>query len=447
MARKSDIPFAGNFSPNEIDLGVVLGFAAANSGDRPALELAIRKKYYERPTTEVPQRKTLAYNVSLGLEKYGLIEKDATPTALGLELLELSGKPIEMYRRFARHILVGMPGSLLLDTVRDMQAAGEPTSLDDIRKALLDRGVHTASANKSISLMRLWLDKAKVTSKAWHIDEIAYREVLGISEPELEALMGLSEEERAILRVLAELGTSVNSSKLRVAVEKAQTIRLKEKGFAKTLKPLVELGFISFKPAGGKSAPVMPEPLLLKEVTIPLIEQYGTGLPPKLRSLLRQPLTEIVASLDSSSGYDKGLALEALAFKMMRSIGLQYRETRFRPRKGRFEVDLLFDSERLGYSRWQIQCKNTARVSLEDVAKEVGLRYRLLSNVVVIITRGTIGEEARRYAADVMGKTAVSIVLIDRSDVDRIVADPLSIYDVLTREAAYASRLKALDAL
>lgn len=446
MPKKSDIPFAGNFSPNEIDLDVVLGLADKASGGRPALELAIRKKYYERPTTDAVQRTKLAYNVALGLEKYGLIEKDATLTPLGSEVLALKAKPVEMHRRFARHILVEMPGAMLLDTVRDMQAAGESTRLNDIRKALLDRGMHTSTANKSISLMRLWLDKAGVTTRSWHIDEIVYREILGISEVELEALVDRTEEERAILKFLAEIGTSVDSSKLRGGVEKAHAIRLNEKGFAKTLKPLVELGFISFKPAGGKSAPVTPEPLLLKEVTIPLIEQYGVGLPAKLRALLRRPLLEIVESLDSSSGHDKGLALEALAFKMMRSIGLEYRETRFRPKKGRFEVDLLFDSERLGYSRWQIQCKNTKRVGLEDVAKEVGLTYRLLSDVIVIITRGKVGEEARRYAADVMGKTSLVIVLIDRDDVDRIVVDPLSIYDVLAREAAFASSLKRLDA-
>lgn len=446
MTKKSDIPFAGNFSPREVDLAEVIGFAGKASGSRPALELAIRKRYYERPTTKPSQRPKLAYNVALGMQKYGLIEKDGTLTSLGSELLGLSGKPVDMYRRFARHILVEMPGALLLDTVRDMRAAGEPTSLNDIRKALLDRGMHTSTANKSISLMRLWLDEAKVTTRTWGIDEIVYREVLGISEPELEALVGLTNEERAILKVLAELGTSVDSSRLRAAVEKAHAIRLNEKGFAKTLKPLVELGLIGFKPAGGKSAPVSPKPLLLKEVTIPLIEQYGAGLPAKLRVLLRRPLAEIVESLDSSSGYDKGLALEALGFKMMRSIGLEYRETRFRPRKGRFEVDLLFDSERLGYSRWQIQCKNTTRVGLDDVAKEVGLVYRLLSDVIVIITRGKIGEEARRYAADVMGKTPLAIVLIDRDDVDRIVADPISIHDVLAREAAFASSLKRLDA-
>lgn len=443
--KKSDIPFGGNFSPKEIDLVQVLHFAALDGGNRPGLELSIQKTYYERSTTKPAQRPKLAYNVALGMEKYGLIRKDARLTALGRELLDLRTKPETMYRRFARHILVEMPGAALLNTVRDMHAAGEPTSLNNIRQALLDRGIHTPTATKSISLMRLWLDQAQVTTKDWRISEPVYLEVLGLSEAELDALSGLTAEEQAIVKVVAELGASVDSSRLRVAVERASAIRLNEKGFAKTLKPLVNLGLLEFKPAGGKSAPVKPTKRLLSDVSIPLIEQYGKGLPAKLRALLRQPLSEVVESLDSPASHDKGLALEALAFKMMRSIGLDYQETRFRPRKGRFEVDLLFDSRRLAYSRWQIQCKNTARVNLEDVAKEVGLRYRLLSDVIVLITRGTIGGEARRYARDVMARTSISIVLIDREDVDQIVADPVAIHAVLDREAGLAAAVKRID--
>ena len=205
----------------------------------------------------------------------------------------------------------------------------------------------------------------------------------------LEALADRTPEERAVLEVLAEVGTPVNSSKLRVATEQAYGVTLNEKTFPKVLNPLVEAGFIKFKAAGGSSSPVVPEPRLLKDVTIPLIEQYGQGLPKRLRELLRRPLPEIVEELDDPNTHIKGLALEALAFKIMRSVGLNYRDTRYRPKSGgRFEVDLLFDSTRLAYPRWQIQCKNTAAVDLDDVAKEVGLVYRLLSNVIVIITRG-----------------------------------------------------------
>lgn len=445
--RKSDLPFAGDFSPEEVELAEVLAFAAKAAGDRKALESAIQERYYERQGTSTQQRPKLAYNVSLGMEKYGLIEKDATPTVLGAELLMLAGDPVSMYRRFAKHILVELYGVLVLDAVRDMRAAGDRITLTSLREALLERDVYTPRASKHASLMRLWLDRAGVTTKTWQINERLYAEVIGLSQVELEAFVGLTVEQRAVLKVLAEVGTVVDSSKLRIATERAYPVKLNEKAFSRLLKPLAVAGFLSFEPAGGKSAPVTPEPRLLKDVATPLLDQYGKGLPAKLRTLLRRPLTDIVAALDSTNGYEKGLALEALGFKMMRSIGLDYCETRFRPRQGgRFEVDLVFDTHRLAYSRWQVQCKNTARVGLDDVAKEVGLVCRLLSNVIVILTRGTIGDEARRYATDVMQRTSLVIVLIDGGDVRDILDDPLAIHDVLAREAASAMEMKRLDA-
>jgi hypothetical protein len=92
------------------------------------------------------------------------------------------------------------------------------------------------------------------------------------------------------------------------------------------------------------------------------------------------------------------------------------------------------------------QCKNTKSVDLDDVAKEVGLVYRLLSNVIVVITRGKIGNEARGYAVDVMQKTGLAIVLIDGEDVKKIIKDPLAMYGVWDREAEFAMSVKPLTA-
>jgi len=111
----------------------------------------------------------------------------------------------------------------------------------------------------------------------------------------------------------------------------------------------------------------------------------------------KKPLADILVELQSDDRYKSGLALEALAFKLMRLLDMTYLATRLRAQAtGGAEVDLIFESARLVFARWQAQCKNTARVSLDDVAKEVGLTHFLKSNVVVIITTGEIGSEARR---------------------------------------------------
>jgi site-specific DNA-methyltransferase (cytosine-N4-specific) len=99
----------------------------------------------------------------------------------------------------------------------------------------------------------------------------------------------------------------------------------------------------------------------------------------------------------------------------------------------------------LVYSRWQVQCKNTAHVGLDDVAKEVGLTHMLKSNVIVVMSTGAIGAEARRYANKIMAESNLCIVMIDRSDLNIIRDNPAHVVDVFNREARHAMTLKRLE--
>jgi len=142
----------------------------------------------------------------------------------------------------------------------------------------------------------------------------------------------------------------------------------------------------------------------------------------------------------------KGLALEALAFYLMRLIDLKYVATRLRGEvTGGAEVDLIFEGARLIFSRWQIQCKNTKFVSLDDVAKEIGLTFQLKSNVVMVVSTGNISSEARKYAQQVMNDTNLNIVFLDSSDLQKIVNNPTYIADALNREAKRAMEIKKLE--
>jgi site-specific DNA-methyltransferase (cytosine-N4-specific) len=98
------------------------------------------------------------------------------------------------------------------------------------------------------------------------------------------------------------------------------------------------------------------------------------------------------------------------------------------------------------FSRWQVQCKNTSHVALDDVAKEVGLTHFLKSNVIVIVTTGDIGAEARRYANKIMRDSNLSIVMLDGTDLTAIRNAPPAILDVFNREARTAMKLKVLEA-
>jgi site-specific DNA-methyltransferase (cytosine-N4-specific) len=197
---------------------------------------------------------------------------------------------------------------------------------------------------------------------------------------------------------------------------------------------------------GAKPFIVTPTDRLNKDIIIPIFKQLEQQVKPDLRPLLRQSLNEILNKLKDQSKHIRGLALEALAFKLMRIIDLDYVATRLRgDATGGAEVDLLFESTRLVFSRWQVQCKNTASVSLDDVAKEVGLTHFLKSNVIVIVSTGKIGATARNYANKVMSDSNLAIAMIDHTDIKAIVENPSFIIEVLTSEAKHAMKLKKIE--
>jgi site-specific DNA-methyltransferase (cytosine-N4-specific) len=99
----------------------------------------------------------------------------------------------------------------------------------------------------------------------------------------------------------------------------------------------------------------------------------------------------------------------------------------------------------LVFSRWQVQCKNTANVSLDDVAKEVGLTHMLKSNVIVVVGTGEIGPVARKYANKIMTDSNLCVVLLNGHDIAAIEKNPSAIVGVFNREASHAMKLKAID--
>ena len=217
------------------------------------------------------------------------------------------------------------------------------------------------------------------------------------------------------------------------------------------LYPLREAGYLDLergtKEAGRGAKPfrVTATDKLASEIITPLIKQLEGQTQADLRPLLRKPLKEIRRELKSKDRHVRGLALEALAFKLMRIIDLTYVATRLRGHAtGGAEVDVIFESARLVFSRWQVQCKNTLRVSLDDVAKEVGLTHVLKSNAIVMVSTGAIGREARGYADRIMADTNLCIVMVDGDDLALIESRPAAIVDVFTREACHAMDLKKL---
>ncbi len=457
MTRKSDLPFGSEFSPVTVDLGIVLDIVVQHCGDQAALEAALKQRFFDRDTTTEANKRKLAMNLRLSLAAYGLIDARCCLTELGEHLLSIREDVPKRHAELARHILLNLHGLTLIQCLKDMELGGESVTLVNLRRWLGERGVHFPRGGKHPSMMRLWLEKAGVFTSGWRVNEERIKELTGVSTQEMEALSQMPSAQRAYLKALANLDP--DGAYLSNEVEKLASItygvEFNEKGLAReVLYPLQDAGFITLERGtkepgrGAKPFVVTPTAKFQAEVLLPILEQIEQQIHADLRPLLRKPLADVLSELDHEQKHVRGLALEALAIKLMRTVGLDYVATRLRGEAtGGAEVDVIFESTRLVFTRWQVQCKNTSRVSLDDVAKEVGLTHTLKSNAVVIISTGRISDAARRYANRVMPDSNLAIIMMDQTDLSAITANRTFIVSVLQREARHALDLKKLDVL
>ncbi len=455
MAR-SDLPFGSEFSPHQIDLPVLLGIAYRHGENWQGFEIEVQDRYFSGHNTSDANKRKLANNTKLSMRAYGLIEeKNSCLTEFGLILYEVRDDRSICMETFARHILKNCQGMNFVQCILDMQSAGEEITLVSLRQWLNERGVTVPRGSKHMSTLRLWLEQAEVFVSGYRVDQVRLKDILGLNIEEFEALAMLSPEQKAFLKTLANIGSKGPhySNEIEKLATATYGIQFNEKNLPKqVLYPIRDAGFVVLD-RGTKETGRGAKPFLVTttdkfaaDIVMPLLEQLEQQVQADLRPLLRKPLAEIRDELDSSDRYIRGLALEALAFKLMRLVDLSYVTTRLRgSATGGAEVDLIFEGTRLVFSRWQIQCKNTARVALDDVAKEVGLTHFLKSNVIVIVSTGEIGAEARRYANKVMTDSNLCLVMVDSGDLSQIEKRPAAILDVFNREAGHAMDLKKLN--
>lgn len=453
--KRSDLPFGSEFSPSQISLKKLLEKAKLFGGDWKAFEASVMEDYFSTNETSDYNKKKLANNTKLGMIAYGIIDRDANLTIFGKKLYDLREDEELLYEELGKYILLNLNGMNLVQCVLDMQAGGEVVTLLNLRSGLQERGIHFPRGGKHPSIMRLWLEKAGVFSGGWRVNEAQLEKLLGSTTGDFEVLAGFTPEQRAYLKALANIGG--NGPHMSNDVERIATatygIKFNEKNLPKqVLYPLQEANYILLSRGtksdgrGAKPFSITATEKLNSDLILPLIEQLEKQTQEDIRPFLRKPIGEILIELDSKDRYIAGLALEALAFKLMRLIDLTYVATRVRgTATGGAEVDLIFDSNRVAFSRWQVQCKNTSRVSLEDVAKEIGLTHSLKSNIVVIVTTGEIGSEARRYADKVMTDSHICVIMMDGKDLEIINTNQIKIIDVLNRESNHAMKLKKLS--
>jgi len=438
---KSDLPFGSEFSPSQVELPELLDMAVRTKGDWRALEEAIRERYFDsHKGTNDYNRAKLANNTKLGLIAYGIYDRATSAlTPFGQKLHSIRNDEPALYAELARHILLDLNGMALVQCVQDIQTAGEAIDLVKLREWLEERGVHFPRGGKHPSMMRLWLEKAGVFSSGWRTNEARLAELIGLSQSDVEALACLTPQQRAFVKAHVNMGGPgpYASNDVEKLASATYGVKFNEKGLPKdVLYPLEKLGYVRLvrgTKAGGRGAKpfeVHSTAKLVRDVLTPLLQQLEKQTTADLRPLLRKPLPQIVSEMASHDKRVRGLALEAFALKLMRLIDLNYVATRLRGiQTGGAEVDLIFDSDRLVFSRWQVQCKNTARVNLDDVAKEVGLVHMLKGDVILMACLGQISTKAREFAQIVARQKPIRFVFLSGEDLTTIAAKPSSVVD------------------
>lgn len=205
------------------------------------------------------------------------------------------------------------------------------------------------------------------------------------------------------------------------------------------LEPLRLAGLIQYEARGtssGKTSTLNTTDMFRKEILADFLENTLKTLDTALTAYYVKPIGQIYSELNSDNPYVKGSALEAYAIHVMRLLGLRFIAWRKRAREetGQAEIDVVMSGLVGGIAtRWQIQCKNkpSGRVSLEDVAKEVGLTPLTKATHVMVLANCRVTQSARDYAREIMRNSSLTIMLLDRDNFDMIRDSPGSIASIV----------------
>ena len=455
--RKRDIPFGPQFSPEQTPLPKLLDILEREGGDYYRLRQAIETAFFSKGSATAHNRAKKADNTTLALRDYGVLQSDkATLTSLGLRLVELRHTPEQLYAEFARHILLNLSGLAFVRTVQDLLAAGKEVSLSTLPKALGLRGVRVPPTATHLSALKGWLKLAGVFEggkTSYAVNESRLQELLGgLTSGDIDKLADLNAIQRAFLRALARFPTDKWSRSNEVAQlgETLYGVEFPWKSIASSvLETCQEAGYLEYRKTtrgrGAKPHLVRPTAKFAADILEPLLANYSDEIGARLRDLLRTPLTEIVKQLGETSKSVKGRALELLALYLMFSLDLEFVGWRKRGKEtGGAEVDVLVESARLIFSRWQVQCKN-GKATLEDVAKEVGLAYHLNTNVVLVLATKRVTSDAITFADSIMRKSNLQVIVLHEPHLRRIVASPSQLVETLTEHSRHTMQIKRLD--
>ena len=458
------LPNMNEFSPGTLDtssikevLQIVEPFQN-NNGSLDEMLDAIQKRPKIQKTTDPKQRKVRARNVLIGMSQCGLLQKEngriiPALTDAAKELLTQTEKAAS--DQFSKYLLLEAHGLELLDAVSMIKARGETVDLQAIRDELRSRQFVVTENEGNASKIRQWLEASGLVSDDWRIHDEELTTLIGVGAGFLQVWNGLTRAQRVFAKQAKALdivnaGSWLQVRQIKGLCEKSHGRNIFPEGKLrdKVIAPLVTLGLLEVQGTGGGRGGDSGETRVcepLRNLSIELPAEGLSGIPVDLRDKLSTPLSQIFLDLKSATTHTRGLALELLALRLVRDIGLFpvcFRERSAKTQEA--EVDLIAQGVHLHYSRWLVQCKNTKSVEVSDIAKEVGMAVVLKAQVILMVTTGTFRRTVKAYANGLATSSNLQAILVDGDLLEKYrVSGADAVIDALHKAAYHVLALKA----
>lgn len=422
------LPSFNDFSPQIIkDLRRPLDILDRLAPDREAIVGAWDQAFFggtggKRASTNIPA----------SLSSLGLMSRQPLALTEAGKAILAAPNAVEAARRLARHVVDTRNGITIVDAVRSMNTRGETVTKQSLKRELELIGIEKLSnATTDHTTLLNWMIEGGLFTREKGAnpvpDDAIMKVALGVSATERSSFAELTLAQQIFLQVLRRVAEGNGGAELQAKQIIDECLRDHRSRFqedqirAKVIKPLADANWIEI-PAGaapsgrgGKSGPIKPSAKLMSIPIEAILPDFDQVVPADLRAKIDLPSAEVKRLLASSHTYERGLGLELLALKMILDIGLEPRAFRLRSRDTAYaEVDLTAEGKNLLFSRWNFQCKCIrGRVSLGDVAKEVGLAIYSKAHVVAVVTTSDFSSEAIAYAREITLATHLQFLLVN----------------------------------
>lgn len=338
--------------------------------------------------------------------------------------------PQDAARIFCAGLIENKNGWLVIDALRNMRARRVAITKESLAKELAAAGVELSNGTTDHTTFRNWLRFAGLISADFDPVDEEIKKALGISATERDEFLSLPLAQQVFLHELRK-EHEVAAGPFQVATIFRRCVEIHDglfdnDRFASQVRiPLVDSEWIEISglptgKQGGRSGYVKGTKKLLDISINNVLPDFEEVVPPSLRSKLNTPLSEIATDLFGKDIHKGGLALELLSLRMIIDLGLSPRHFRRRAADTAYaEVDLIAEGAHLHFSRWTFQCKRYAtgktstKVSLSEVAKEVGIAVFARAHVVVMVTTSDFSRDARNYALEVSRATPLQFVFVN----------------------------------